>query len=152
MKSFDLTYKASAFAELETQSVLGAQNRGMVKMARQMFSVMLPAQNVLSLQPSNSFFNLSAPPAQAGSRKYLLVLPLTSCKAPAAQTRLTATRTTLKTVIGFMFCSLVVSAMLKAGRGEDREKGWAPSRQRGLLRWIPCVRKERAVFTSAIST
>lgn len=51
MKWFDLTRKSSAFAALETQSVLGVRNRGMVKMTRQMFSVMLPAQNVLSLQP-----------------------------------------------------------------------------------------------------
>lgn len=66
MKWFDLTCKSSAFAGLETQSVLGVQNRGTVKMTRQTFSVMLPAQNVLSLQPPGSFFNLSALPAQAG--------------------------------------------------------------------------------------
>lgn len=51
MKSFDLTCEASAFAALETQSVPGVQNRGVIKMTGQMFSVMLPAQNVLSLQP-----------------------------------------------------------------------------------------------------
>lgn len=51
MKSFALTCKASAFAALETRSVLGVQNSGMVQRIRQMLSVMLPAQNVLSLQP-----------------------------------------------------------------------------------------------------
>lgn len=51
MKSSDLTRKLSAFAALETRSMLGVQNRSAVKMTKQMFSVMLPALNVLNSQP-----------------------------------------------------------------------------------------------------
>lgn len=52
-----------------------------------------------------------------------------------------------------MFCSQVVSAVLKGavgGGGADKEKGWPSSKQRDLLRWVPCVMNEGAGFTFAI--